>query len=119
AGPQYSRLDGRVDLDRDPTGMGGEGRVKAFKGEGLFLSAIQTVTEEKSPDIYFLTGHGEHDPEDFDQHTGYSEIARYIKRDNITVQKWNLLEKEALPTDAGVIVIAGPRKPFSQAEVNA
>ena len=116
---KYVRLDEMVNLERDPAEMGGEGHVKAFKGEGLFLSAIQTVTEEKSPNVYFFTGHGEHDPEDFDQHTGYSEIARYIKRDNITVQKWNLLEKEALPTDAGAIVIAGPRKTFSQAEVNA
>jgi ABC-type uncharacterized transport system involved in gliding motility auxiliary subunit len=116
---KYIRLDEMVDLDRDPADVSGDTRIKSFKGEGLFLSAIQTVTEEKSPTVYFLTGHGEHDPDDFDQHIGYSEIARYIKRDNITVEKWNLLEKEALPTDASAIIIAGPRKPFSQAEVNA
>ena len=115
---KYVRLDEMVDLDRDPMEMG-EGRVKAFKGEGLFLSAIQTVTEEESPKVYFLTGHGERDPEDFDQRDGYSEIARYIKRDNITVQKWNLLDKQTLPTDAVAMVIAGPRKPFSQVELNA
>lgn len=115
---KYVRLDEMVNLESDPTDMG-ESRVKSFKGEGLFLSAIQTVTEEKPPNVYFLTGHGEHDPEDFDQRDGYSEIVRYIKRDNITVQKWNLLEKQALPTDAGLIVVAGPHKPFSPAEVNA
>ena len=115
---KYVRLDEMVDLENN-TMDEGEGRVKAFKGEGLFLSAIQTVTEEKPPKVYFLTGHGERDPEDSDQRTGYSEIVRYIKRDNITVEKWNLLEKQALPTDAGAIVIAGPRKPFSQTEVNA
>ena len=85
----------------------------------MFLAAIQTVTEEASPQVYFLTGHGERDPEDFDQANGYSEIARYIKRDNITVEKWNLQEKQALPTDAGAIVIAGPRKAFSQMELDA
>lgn len=115
---KYVRLDEMVDLEREPMGMG-EGRVKAFKGEGLFLSAIETVTEEESPRVCFLTGHGEHDPEEFDQRTGYSEITRYIKRDNITVEKWNLLERQALPTNANAIVIAGPRKPFTQAELNA
>lgn len=115
---KYVRLDEMVDLERDPTDTG-EGHVKAFKGEGLFLSALETVTEEAPPRVCFLTGHGEHDPEDFDQRTGYSEVARYIKRDNITVEKWNLLERQALPTNANAIVIAGPRKPFTQAELNA
>jgi ABC-type uncharacterized transport system involved in gliding motility auxiliary subunit len=94
-------------------------RVKAFKGEGAFLAAIQTVTEETPPKVYFLTGHGERDPESFDQQNGYSALATYIKRDNITVAKWNLLEKQAMPTDAGLIVIAGPRKAFAPAERNA
>jgi ABC-type uncharacterized transport system involved in gliding motility auxiliary subunit len=116
---KYVSLDDMVDLDRGQGEMGEEPRVKAFKGEGLFLAAIQTVTEEASPKVYFLTGHGERNPEDFDQANGYSEVARYIKRDNITVGKWNLQEKQALPTDAGAIVIAGPRKAFSQMEVDA
>ena len=68
---KYVRLDEMVDLDRGQQ-MGDEPRVKAFKGEGMFLAAIQTVTEEASPKVYFLTGHGERDPEDFDQTSGYS-----------------------------------------------
>jgi ABC-type uncharacterized transport system involved in gliding motility auxiliary subunit len=115
---KYVRLDELVELDTSNPDSG-ETRVKAFKGEGLFLSAIQTVTEEESPKVYFLTGHGERDPEDFDQREGYSEVARYIKRDNILVQKWNLLENQALPTDAGAIVIAGPHQAFAATELNA
>jgi len=115
---KYVRLDEMVDLGAQSQEMG-ESRVKAFRGEGLFLSAIQTVTEEESPKVYFLTGHGERDPEDFDQREGYSELSRYIKRDNILVEKWNLLESQALPTDAGAIVIAGPRKAFAPSELNA
>jgi ABC-type uncharacterized transport system involved in gliding motility auxiliary subunit len=118
---KYVRLDEMIDLENaNPyqMEMGGSPRIKDFKGEGVFLSAIQTVTEEESPKIYFLTGHGERDPEDVDQREGYSEIARYIKRDNISVQKWNLLEKQSLPADAGAVVIAGPRKEFADAEIN-
>ena len=116
---KYVRLDEMVDLEADRSEIGGPQRVKAFKGEGVFLSAIQTATEEESPKVYFLTGHGERDPEDFGQREGYSELARYIKRDNVTVQKWNLLEKQALPGDAGTIVIAGPSKPFAESELIA
>jgi len=115
---KYVQLDDMVDLDNSQYFSGGPPRIKDFKGEGVFLSAIQTVTEEKSPKVYFLTGHGEHDPDAFDERDGYSELTRYIKRDNITVEKWNLQEKQALPPDAGAIVIAGPRKAFTDAEIN-
>jgi len=116
---KYVRLDEMVDLDNDQYQMGGSPHVKDFKGEGVFLSAIQTATEEQSPKVYFLTGHGERDPENFGQREGYSELARYLKRDNIVVQKWNLLEKQALPPDASAIVIAGPRQPFAEPELTA
>jgi ABC-type uncharacterized transport system involved in gliding motility auxiliary subunit len=116
---KYVRLDEMIDLENDRIEMGAPPRVKAFKGEGVFLSAIQTVTEEESPKVYFLTGHGEHDPEQFDPREGYSELSRYIKRDNITVEKWNLLEKQTLPAAAGAIVIAGPRQAFTDPEINA
>lgn len=116
---KFVRLDEMVELDRrNPYSMQPP-RVRAFKGEGQFLSALQSVTEEKAPKVYFLTGHGERDPEEFDPRLGYSELARYIKRDNIVVEKWNLLQKQELPTDAGALVIAGPRIPYTSAELAA
>lgn len=107
-----------VELERDPTGMEPP-RVKAFKGEGMFLSALQQVTEQQPATVYFLTGHGEHDPENFDPQNGYSTLATYAKRDFINIEKWNLQEQQALPTNATALIIAGPRKPFSDPEINA
>ncbi|MEI8062629.1 MAG: GldG family protein [Verrucomicrobiota bacterium] len=109
---------GKDELVEMETGMGygAPPRIKAFKAEGAFLSAIQTVTEGEPPAIYFLTGHGERDPESFDQRAGYSTLATYIKRDNLKVAKWNWQEQQALPTNANAIVIAGPRTKFSVAE---
>ncbi|MEI8314133.1 MAG: GldG family protein [Verrucomicrobiota bacterium] len=97
-------------------GYGAPPRIKAFKAEGAFLSAIQTVTEGEPPAVYFLTGHGERDPENFDQRAGYSTLATYIKRDNLKVAKWNWLEQQTLPANASAIVIAGPHTKFSTAE---
>ena len=103
-------------------GGGGEGapaRIKAFKAEGAFLAAIQTVTEGETPRIFFLTGHGERDPESFEQRAGYSTLATYIKRDNLQVTKWNWQEHLALPTNANALVIAGPHQRFSDPEQTA
>jgi ABC-type uncharacterized transport system involved in gliding motility auxiliary subunit len=92
--------------------------IKSFKAEGVFLSAIQSVIEGTPPTVYFLTGHGERDPEEFDERHGYSTLATYIKRDNIAVKKWNLQDKQSLPPDAALIVIAGPRTAFADAELS-
>ena len=97
-------------------GEGGAARIKSFKAEGAFLAAIQTVTEGEPPTIYFLTGHGERDPESFEQRAGYSTLATYIKRDNLKVARWNWQEQQAFPTNASALVIAGPKTKFSEAE---
>jgi ABC-type uncharacterized transport system involved in gliding motility auxiliary subunit len=110
-------MDDMVDFDMQEYGQ--SYRIKVFKGEGAFLSALQTVTEEEPAKVYFLTGHGEHDPDSVERSKGYSGLAGYIKRDNITVLKWNLLEKQALPTNAGALIIAGPQKPYSETELTA
>ena len=97
-------------------GYGTPPRIKAFKAEGAFLGAIQTVTEGEPPVVCFLTGHGERDPDSFEQRAGYSALATYIKRDNLRITKWNWQDQQALPTNANAIVIAGPHNKFSAAE---
>jgi len=110
------KLDDTVEVEG---GYMGPPRIRAFKGEGVFLSAIQSVTQEKSPRVYFLTGHGERDIESTDERTGYSVLASYIKRDNIEVAKWNWAQKQSWPADASALVIAGPQKRFDEGEITA
>jgi len=116
-----SKYVGKDEMVEMEGGMeyGSQPRIKAFKAEGAFLSAIQTVTEGETPIVYFLTGHGERDPENFDKRAGYSTLATYIKRDNLKIAKWNWQEQRALPTNANAIVIAGPRTKFSDPEQTA
>src|SRR5436309_5161658 len=56
SGPRHKFVTLRdiVEMDFEPTGLEPP-RVKAFKGEGVFLSALQTVTEEQPATVYFLT----------------------------------------------------------------
>jgi ABC-type uncharacterized transport system involved in gliding motility auxiliary subunit len=92
------------------------GRIKAFKGEQQFTSAIQNVIEEKQPKVYFVQGHGEKDPDAYDK-KGYSTLIKYIKRDNLVVDKLNILEKQQIPKDCDLLIICGPEKAFDDLEL--
>jgi ABC-type uncharacterized transport system involved in gliding motility auxiliary subunit len=71
-------------------------------------SALLTVTSEKAKVVYFLTGHGERR---FDDTTdqGYSTVAQALQRQNYEVRSLNLAITNTVPSDASVIVIAGPQ----------
>jgi len=88
----------------------------AFKGEQAFFSAIQELLQGKRPKAYFLVGHGEHRLKEFG-HTGYSRIGLSMLNDNIELKELMLTNKEKIPSDAGVLIIAGPRKSLHVAEV--
>lgn len=76
-----------------------------YDGEGQITSAIQYVTSEDMPVIYELEGHNE-----VAVSGGFSEV---IEKANITVEKINLLQYDAIPEDAAAIIINGPSSDFS------
>ena len=94
--------------------MGQAPKLKGFKGEEQFTSAILGVVNPKVPKIYFSTGHGEHDPDGMDA-DGYSQLKDALKRDNLDVEKTTLLSG-AVPADCDLLVIAGPKAPFTDPE---
>ncbi len=93
-------------------------KATAFKGEQAITSAILSVTEEKQRKAYFLTGHGEKDPESFDEAKGYSIIGNKLKQDNMLVEKLKLAEKHKIPDDCDVLIIAGPAVRLTAEEVD-
>lgn len=88
-----------------------------FKGEESFTEAILSVTQEKQSAIYFVTGHGERQFEDFDR-GGVSGIANALKRDNYRVAPLDILSARKIPDDCEVLVIAGPDKAYLTEELN-
>ncbi|MSR65207.1 MAG: hypothetical protein EXS18_05435 [Verrucomicrobiae bacterium] len=107
-----------IEYDNSGAMMGRPPQKKAFKGEQAFTSAIQNVLESKQPSVYFLTGHGEGDPEGFDEQFGCSMLGSYLKRENLKVSKLNLATSKEIPSDCDVLVVAGPTKlPVSDLEV--
>lgn len=93
-------------------------RMETFSGEGLFTAALLSVTSEKKQVVYFLQGHGENDPENFDEAHGYSHMAENLDRENLDVRKFNIgAEGKGIPEDAEVLIIAGPTQRISAPEI--
>jgi ABC-type uncharacterized transport system involved in gliding motility auxiliary subunit len=79
---------------------------------GAFISLISPGERT----VYFLTGHGEFDPEGT-AGEAYTAAKSTLEEKNYTVSKLNLLAENSIPEDAAVIVIAGPIQPVSQGEM--
>jgi ABC-type uncharacterized transport system involved in gliding motility auxiliary subunit len=114
---KYVTSDQLADYDYSGMQYGQQPKMKGFKGEEQFTAAILAVVNPKQPKIYFSTGHGERELDGGAQ-DGLSQFKEYLKRDNLDAQTTTLLKGE-VPTDCDLLVIAGPRAPFAEVEVNA
>jgi ABC-type uncharacterized transport system involved in gliding motility auxiliary subunit len=78
--------------------------------------AILQVTSDTPKTVYFLSGHQEHDP-DAGGNDGYSTVADWLRDQNYEVKTLDLaLITGTIPSDATVIVIAGPQKQLLEGE---
>jgi len=111
---KYVRVDEIADIDKSS----GIERIRAFKGELAFSSAIQAVVQETVPVVYFLTGHGERDITSFDRRAGFSGAAQLIERDNIRVKPLLLSAEKQIPADCAALIIAGASQSMSKAEAD-
>lgn len=91
-------------------------RVTTISEQELTGAIVRLLNPENRV-IYFLTGHGEFSPEESSDQS-YSQVKGLLEVKNYTVKTLNLLATNQVPEDARVIIINGPRKPLSQAEVN-
>ncbi len=87
--------------------------------ENSFTNAILKVSQDQQPAVYFITGHGELDPNDTGQ-TGLSSVTTYLQQTNYKVDKLNLASStvtntttSGIPADASAIIIARPTKAFA------
>lgn len=109
--------DDVMEMDYAGLASGQPLQASAFKGEQVFSSALQSITQERPPVVYFVRGHGERDLNDRDPYAGYSELAQRIRGDNAEARDVSLAEKHGVPADADALVIAGPTNPFSTQEI--
>jgi len=85
-------------------------------GEREISSALLRLSRETQPGVYFVTGHGERGLEDVEG-GGLSLLAERLQAQGIRVSSLNLLAVAAVPSDADALVIAAPRRVFSEQEI--
>ncbi|MFC1878618.1 GldG family protein [Chloroflexota bacterium] len=90
--------------------------VDTISEQGLVTGLARLVSPEVRA-VYFLTGHGEYNI-DVAGDQSYSSIKRILESKNYKVENLNLLATNQIPDDAKVVVVVGPQKPVSQAEVD-
>jgi hypothetical protein len=82
-------------------------RRSAFLGELFFTESIYDVGSPHPAKAYFLTGHGEDDPENNKDNSGYSRFAGILKNElNCSWEKLSLQGTNGVPADCQLLVVA-------------
>jgi ABC-type uncharacterized transport system involved in gliding motility auxiliary subunit len=107
-----------ANVDTSQMPMGGAPRLESLKAEDAISSAILSLVQGRRTKVYFLTGHGEYDPDTTDRdNMGYSILKSYLQRQNSDVAKLNLVEMPKVPEDTDLIVSACPKSKYNPYEL--
>jgi ABC-type uncharacterized transport system involved in gliding motility auxiliary subunit len=80
----------------------------AFFGERLFTSALLSVSSQKQPLVYCLTGHGEHSITNLNS-SGFGEFGQLLGEMNVRVGDLALQKETKVPLDCKLLIIPGPK----------
>lgn len=112
--------DNRKDvLQRDYVTYALQGRqpIPKFQGEGAFTAALIKMNNTTRLTFYFTEGHGEREMNS-PEPDGLNTFKDMLDKENYNVKSLNLMTaKGIMPTDAAVLAIVGPTKPFQPSEV--
>ena len=87
--------------------------------EQELTSALVKVTREQEKKVYFLSGHGEMGFEASQDGHSLSILKQLLEANRYTVSAFSLTTAPAVPTDADLVVIAGPVQSFIEVEIQA
>ncbi|MFA5256515.1 MAG: GldG family protein [Opitutales bacterium] len=86
-------------------------RPVAFKGEQAFTSALLETSSDRTPTIYFTTGHGEMALENVTSNRGLSLVAQELRARNLDPIPLDLSQND-VPGDASMVMIVDPQGQF-------
>jgi ABC-type uncharacterized transport system involved in gliding motility auxiliary subunit len=92
-----------------------ETRIEEVSEEAV-TNAIIKVTRKEDKIIYFLQGHGEPDPNKKSD-SGYSIVKTNLENLSYRVKNLWLVQEKSFPKDISALVVAGPRKPLFDKEI--
>lgn len=119
-----------VDPDRDPalsrqfevraygTVMVASGdrhfQAQSVDEEGVTNALLRLLKDQKT--VCFIQGHGERDLDGTDR-GDYSEIKKQLGNENYQVESLVLLQKNQIPANSALVVVAGPKKDYLLPEI--
>jgi ABC-type uncharacterized transport system involved in gliding motility auxiliary subunit len=114
-----------LDLDREPAlakkyGVGSfntgvleaGGKLHELKSidEEEILNALLRLTRRRQRVLCFLTGHGEHSPQDASDRTGYSEVAKALEKEGFDIKTLPTVPSSGVPAECTVVILPGPTR---------
>jgi ABC-type uncharacterized transport system involved in gliding motility auxiliary subunit len=87
--------------------------------EQEITGALVKVTRDKAKKVFYLIGHGERDFEDSKEATGLSLFKKLLESNRYEVGALNLNQSPEVPTDADLLVVAGPVQALVDHEIQA
>lgn len=86
------------------------------EAEEALINNIFVLTANNGKAVYFTTGHNEMDTASEDRE-GLAHLKKSLADLNYEIKTINLLESQKIPDDAQIIVIAGPKLPIYDGEI--
>ncbi len=94
------------------------GDPRAGIGEGALANLLLRVTRTGPRTVYVVIGDGEPSPEDLQDPAGLGLLARALSDANFAPKPLLLSTAQAVPQDALLVVLAGPKKPLPAHDVD-
>jgi ABC-type uncharacterized transport system involved in gliding motility auxiliary subunit len=79
-------------------------------------NALIKIVQGRTPKLYFTQGHGEKDTASAER-GGYNSVSSALTKTNFLVDTVVLAQQTAVPADADIVVISGPKTDFLPAEI--
>jgi ABC-type uncharacterized transport system involved in gliding motility auxiliary subunit len=92
-------------------------RVTSDAEQDITNGIIKVVSGQQKK-VYFVQGHGERDTASTER-DGYNAIGTALGRENYSIDKLVLAQTGAVPDDAAVVIVAGPKSDFFPPEIDA
>lgn len=116
--PQLAREDGIRNFGTALVQIGAKKEeAKSMNEEGITGAFIRDL-KSNTRTVCFVTGSGEHLPDDNDRE-GLSGFKDLLTKDDYESKSIDLLQKAEVPSDCTALVVAGPTRNYEQPEVDA
>ena len=107
----------RIVVPADELVLTKQGARSVFRGETVCAAAIARLSRAQSSVVYWVQGHGEGNPTDYEALSGFTTIAREIRQEGYDLRLLELWQTKGVPADAEVLILAGPRRTLAAEEL--